>query len=230
MNITREEDLQAGTRKAPTLARLGQYSSNLAIADRNLKDGVDFLDNKLSKRVFENDVKMYDNDYGEAIQSYISVNTFEATSSIIATTLQVVQMYRSNTTTGVLTDLNFVLRNIINDILIKTESVMNVFLMSLDADRIVNQHAMVILMIVTAVLLTVVMAVFVFLIRSFYLKEKQTITAFSQVSLKEISKVQERLDNFTSMIENEVSFEQLPSLKPRISFTERVSIVNQPVS
>lgn len=206
-----QSDVSPGARVPAHLNRMKQYVTQLSQSNRDLRTTVDHLDSNIGQVIFQKGVRMYETDYDDANQRYINLTNFEAVDDIISSSLKVISTATLNLSNAV-PKMEIMLRNIPNDILIQTGSVINVLISSLDSDMQDNLNLINVCVWSILAFLIVLYIVLNYMLYAQYKAEKGKMIAVQTLDLDTNRTIQSRLQRFTQLIEDGVSFEGLPSV------------------
>ena len=196
--------------RAPAIIdRVTGSLTDLVKINKALLESANYLVETDRDKLFEEDVKMYATNYLDKVQSYITLDTFNAVNRIIQKNLYVLGLAKVN-----INDINvhltfdISLRNIGNSILSKNIEVVSLFLKSSDKEKVKVLN----FINVTIALTTSLLGVLIFLLASAALfqfkNEKKLMFAFARISSKGVQLVSRRLNDFILVINEERSFEE----------------------
>ncbi len=180
-------------------ATLGETNHKLLAATSS-------LDDEDRARLFKRDVKIYDTYFHDPNPVYINLTNFEAVDAISVTINRGYNFAMANDVDKTVETLKFVIRNSVNELLLRSEETVDIFIKSLGEFEKSSQRFLLSRFLVNFYLLIFSLVIVIVLIWVQYSKEKQNILAFSRLSVEEASKILEKLTEFKKSVEDETYY------------------------
>jgi len=174
----------------------------LAQSNQYLLGNTSKLDYDMKEFLFRGDVKIYENYFDQSPDVYEMMDSFQATNRIIETGLYVVNTSRpiTNDSAG---RINFLLRNGLNELVLKNEAISDLFSDSLDAQREDIESSINSYLIALITVTVVISALFAFILWKQYVKKQVNLTAFCRLNHSRISFVLKNIKGFKEIIETD---------------------------
>jgi len=178
----------------------------LGETNHKLLEATSSLDNEDRERLFKRDVKIYDTYFHDENPVYINLTNFEAVDAISVAINRGFSFAVANDANGIVQALKFVLRNSVNELLLRTEDTVEIFIKSMGEFEKSSQSFLLSRFLVNFYLLILSLVIVTVIIWIQYRKEKQNILAFSRLSTEEAGIILEKLIEFKKSVEDETYY------------------------
>jgi len=181
-------------------AVVASYVVTLIQANQELMENTKNFDDKINQLLFSRDIKIYDTYFTEPVQSYINLNTFQATDRITETVLAFIK-YQGPVASEEANDRAlFLYRNTLNDLIIKNQNISAILVTILYEQHEKMSRNIRICMVILAALLGLVLfwIIFGFLKQSG--KQEKNLTAFCGISSQKVSLTEKRCREFHEIL------------------------------
>ena len=200
------------------LSQQTNQSDAIAVSDRIKRDlnalaetNVALLQARLffSKSAFQvffnRNVTMYGSDSNGSEESSYSVNNFQAVNILIQTLQDIVSSTKDNITRAI-PQLEFVTRNALNNVLMSSEASSIIIRQALDDSKISSESLSLVNQMLNA---CVGITLFYIIMHSLWIQyrnQKQNMTAFVRLNMKEVTQVSKKLSRFEMILKEEYPF------------------------
>jgi len=202
----------------PLPVRVRTTKSDLAILsnlNEELMKNTDVLTDGDRQELFARNVEVYYVDNTSTTDSSsIRLTGFQAIESVVEAGLEGISLYNLNMTTQAFDVFNFIFRNALNDFFIKSEETSEIFLKSSENDKQRTITLFSTSLIITLVLLVLLTLGSVILILLQYHREKKLMKSFVKMDPAGLVQVLKRLEDFTRIIQENVTLDVLGKIKP----------------
>ena len=159
--------------------------SQLSEINRNLIKSTSSLDKAGRRQLYQTDVKVFDTDYDDTVQSYLLLNNFAAIDLVVERTLSIcIQSYIS--VPSVWREYHWIFRNSMNDLLIKDEEVALIFFNSIEIQKDQILSTVTLNLVITFSLLGVLAMTLCIAIIYLYQEEKRNMVAITKINTNDL--------------------------------------------
>ena len=181
-----------------------QYLTNLTEMNQKLLLNGNLLNEEISSLLFRKDIPIYYTYFGESPQSYIEENTFGGIDRIITAGVTVVN-YNGTNLARIKDPAQFVFRNSLDDILVKSQGISDTITSFLNDQRDQITKRVTEYFIIELVLMILLLCVFVLALWKQYKKEAKNLSALCRVSTQKIDDMLREFTKFKEIIEDQKS-------------------------
>jgi len=183
------------------------YLKEIENADTNMIDVIASLDNEDAHRFFDADVRMFQTNFDETEQVYTNVTIFQAVVQIIQSSLGAFWVFENQVTHSEATPyLEFVIRNTVNDVLVRNEETDLAF-----ANILLEKKARVLqiladfsIVLLVICLLLVVTCIYICYLQ--YKREKHGLISLLKLSKNSLKRTAGHAKNFQDLIKRNANF------------------------
>jgi len=179
---------------------------DLANVNNEIIQATKVLSTEGRKQLFDPNVKYYETDFSDPVQTHVSMNGFLATQRIVETSLKGLNLAKTDFNAGMVY-LSQVRRNSMNDILLQTNNGINSFLDTLTREKESFERGTRIVLILALIMLTIKIIGSGLLIWRQYKTESIIMLAFIKLNKAKINQVSANINSFRQIILNETHLE-----------------------
>ena len=187
--------------------------NQLSDVNNNLIEATDVLSQQQRRQLFESNVNVYDTNFGDPVPIYTSLNNFQAVERIIETGLKGMEVAQVDISAAE-PYISFVFRNALNDILVVSEAISDLFLDALDSDELVTLDSFAGLLVAGLLLIGIMTVISILMIVSQYNKEKKHMIAFIRIADDRIKQEQAHLQKYKKMLQEDRLFDEDSAPEP----------------
>jgi len=179
-----------------TLLALGETNQNLLSSASSLSEEIRF-------KLFASDVVVWDTYFGEANQTHAMLNTFLAINRIVQTGLRMSKNIRTMPLPEAFWIMNFMLRNSVNELLLKNEDISQIILESLNTQRQTMETTILGSLLLLSLTFAVFLLIVIWTLWRQYIKQMRNLSAFCQVNPNKLNEIYLRFLKFKQSVEED---------------------------
>ena len=206
-----ENDYNAEFKTPSLLSLLSSDISEMSEFNQNFLKDMETLDASNRERLFIKDVKIFYNSFGDSDETFTRFTIIEAIQKMLELESKAVGLAKV-TLSDALTDFNLIMRNSLNDFLVKNQERIDAILNSSDSNKSKAFSQLDSNWIATLVGMTCLAVLYSGMIAKQYQREKQNLVAFTKLNPKRVKNLESKLTAFMTTIENEEELKPIQSV------------------
>jgi len=185
-----------------------QAAIDLEDTNQNLLTLTNSLTAEDREQLFRTDVRIYDVDDSNNLVSYINFTNFQATDSLVETTLKAYNLAKDDQTDDALPYYRSLLHNLMNDVILKNREISNSFLAALETKKNENITSGSIFFALSMTLLAIITGGFIYILYIQGNMESNHLVSLTKLSKTGTKHLLEDFRVFQNIIEFNINFDQ----------------------